>query len=254
MARTVADAALLLSAVAGPDPRSPIAITEDGARFAEPLGRDVRGTRLAWVTLGLPYEAEVRAVVDATRSTFESLGCIVEEAEPDLSGADDVFQTWRAVQMHAQLGAVVADPERRHLLKDTVRWNVELGAGLTAADVGRAELARTALYERVRVFMQRFDALVLPVSQVLPFDVDTEWVTEIDGVPMETYIDWMRSCSWISVTGHPAISVPAGFSAEGLPVGVQIVGRHQGEWELLQLAHAFEQATHVGGHHPPLAL
>jgi amidase len=102
-------------------------------------------------------------------------------------------------------------------------------------------------------FMATYDVVVLPVSQVLPFDVTTEWVTEIDGEPMGTYIDWMRSCSWITVTGLPAISVPAGFSESGLPVGVQIVGRPHGEWDLLQVAHAFEQATMVGDRRPPVA-
>jgi amidase len=253
MGRTVADVALPLSAVAGPDSRCPISLAEDGARFRQPLGRDLTGTKVAWATLGLPYEPGVRDVVDATRSTFEALGCIVEDAEPDLANADDIFHAWRALIMQAQLGPVAADPERRHLLKDTLRWNVERAGHLTGPQLANVELARTALYQRMHSFMTTYDVLVLPVSQVLPFDVTTEWVIEIDGQPMGTYIDWMRSCSWITVTGLPAISVPAGFSASGLPVGVQIVGRPQGEWNLLQVAHAFEQATRVGDRRPPVA-
>jgi amidase len=102
-------------------------------------------------------------------------------------------------------------------------------------------------------FMTDIDFLACPVTQVPPFPLDQEWVTEIEGVPMETYIDWMRACSDITVTGLPAISVPAGFTADGLPVGLQIVGRHQDEWGVLQLAHAFEQATGFGRRRPPLA-
>ena len=253
MGRTVADVALLLSTVAGPDSRCPISLAEDGTRFRQPLGRDLQGTKVAWATLGLPYEPAVRDVVDATRSTFEALGCVVEAAEPDLTNADDIFHAWRALIMEAQLGPVAADPERRHLLKDTLRWNVERAGHLTGPQLAKVELARTALYQRMHSFMTTYDVLVLPVSQVLPFDVVTEWVTEIDGEPMGTYVDWMRSCSWISVTGLPAISVPAGFSASGLPVGVQIVGRAQGEWDLLQVAHAFEQATRVGDRRPLVA-
>ncbi len=145
MGRTVADVALLLSAVAGPDSRCPISLAEDGARFRQPLGRDLQGTKVAWATLGLPYEPAVREVVDATRSTFEALGCIVEDAEPDLTNADDIFHAWRALIMQAQLGPVAADPERRHLLKDTLRWNVERAAHLTGPQLANVELARTAL-------------------------------------------------------------------------------------------------------------
>jgi amidase len=251
MGRTVADVALFLSAIAGPETRAPVSIADDPGRFARPLGCDLHGTRVAWATLGLPYEPAVREVVDATRATFEALGCQVEDAEPELAGADEIFHTLRAFSMHAQLGAVAADPERRMLLKDTLRWNVDRGAVLTGPQVAAAEVARTQLYQRVHEFMTRYTAMVLPVSQVLPFDITTEWVDDIEGEPMATYIDWMRSCSWITVTGLPAISVPAGFSATGLPVGVQIVGRHQDEWGLLQLAHAFEQANPVGERRPP---
>ena len=131
----------------------------------------------------------------------------------------------------------------RHQMKDTVVWNVEQGLKLTARQVGEAEVRRAALYHRVREFMTTRPFLVLPVTQVPPYDVTQPYVTEINGVKLSTYIDWMRACSDITVTGLPAISVPCGFTEEGLPVGLQIVGRHQDEWGVLQLAHAFEQET-----------
>ena len=131
-------------------------------------------------------------------------------------------------------------------MKDTVIWNIEEGFKLTGPQIGRAEKKRTALYHRVREFMEQYEFLILPVSQVPPFDVKQRYVAEINGVQMETYLDWMRSCYYISVTGLPAISVPCGFTPDGLLVGVQIVGRHQDDFGVLQLAHAFEQATQVG--------
>jgi amidase len=131
--------------------------------------------------------------------------------------------------------------ENRQHLKDSVIWNIEQGLELSAGQIGRAEIKRTALYERVRQFMEKFEFMIFPVSQVPPFPVDQEYVTEINGVQMESYIDWMRSCYYISVLGLPAISVPCGFTEEGLPVGVQIVGRHQDDLGVLQLAYAFQQ-------------
>ena len=139
-------------------------------------------------------------------------------------------------------------------MKDTILWEVDRGRLLTAADVARAEVKRTELYHRMRQFMERYEFFVLPVSQVPPFDVKQPYVTEIEGVAMDTYIDWMKSCYYISTTGHPAISVPAGFTDEGLPIGLQIVGRHQDDWGLLQIAHAYEQASGSSRTWPALAL
>ncbi|MBV8236990.1 MAG: amidase [Acidimicrobiia bacterium] len=252
MARTVADVALMLSALAGPDPRSPIAITEDGARFRRPLGRDFKGVRVAWSRgLGLPFEPAVKTAVDAQRRVFEALGCIVEEADPDLTGADDVFKTLRAWYYEAALSEEYA--RHKDELKDTLVWNIEEGRRLTGPQVGRAEVLRTALYHRVREFLDRYEFFVLPVVQVLPFDVKTDWLREVNGVKMETYIDWMKSCYFISTVGNPAMSVPCAFSAEGLPIGLQIVGRHQDDWGVLQLGYAFEQATGLWKRKPPVA-
>ena len=252
MARTVGDAALLLSAMAGPDPRSPIAIAEPGDRFRAPLGRDFRGVRVAWSRDlgGLPIDRRVTAVLDAQRKTFEALGCVVEDGQPDFGEARTIFQVWRAWYYGLKYGPLLA--EHRHQMKDTVIWNIEEGFKLSGRDLMDAETERTRLYHRVREFMQTHEFLLLPVTQVPPFEVTQPYVSEIDGVKLPTYIDWMRACSDITVTGLPAISVPCGFTADGLPVGIQIVGRHQDEWGVLQLAHAFEEATGFGRRRPPV--
>lgn len=253
MARTVEDAALMLAAIAGPDPRAPLCLQEDGARFARPLERSFAGTRIAWSADlgGLPIEAEVRRVTEAQRGVFAELGCIVEDATPDLSDADEIFRVLRAWNFELSLGALMR--EHRGLMKDTVIWNIEEGARLSGPQLGAAEVKRTRLYHRMREFMERYEFLIAPVAQVLPFAVEIPYVTRIEGVQLETYLDWMRSCCHITATGAPAISVPCGFSAGGLPVGLQIVGRHRAEFELLQMAHAFERATGCWKRRPPAA-
>jgi amidase len=242
MARSVADVALLLSALAGPDPRSPIALADPGSRFAGPLDRDFKGVRVAWWKNlgGLPVDSRVRASVNAARPCFESIGCTVEEVEPDFSDADEVFMTARALAF-VPIGERVAS--QRDLVKETVLWEIDRAERLTAGQIARMEVKRTDLYHRMRPFMDRHEFFVLPVCQVPPFDVEKPFVTEIDRVSLETYIDWMRSCYYVSATGHPAISVPCGFTPEGLPVGLQIVARHQDDWGLLQMAYAFERAS-----------
>jgi amidase len=250
MARTVEDTALMLSVISGPDPRSPIAITEPGSLFARPLERDFKGVRVAWSRDlgGLPVDPRVTAVIEGQRHAFESLGCLVEDCEPDLTGADEIFKVWRAWRFELAFGELLQT--HRDKLKDTVIWNIQEGMRLTGPQIGAAERRRTELYHRVRKFMETYEFLILPVSQMPPFDVNERWLTEINGVKMDTYIDWMKSCYYITVTGLPAISVPCGFTPEGLPVGVQIVGRHQDDLGVLQLAHAFEQATHFWKQRP----
>ena len=254
MARTVADATFLLSVLAGPDPRAPISIDEPGSVFSRPLQRDFRGTRIAWSRdLGrYPVQAVVNEVCDRARSVFAELGCHVEDGEPDFSDADEIFQVLRAWSFAQTRRDDLED--HRNLIKDTVVWNIEQGLKLSALDVERAEGKRTELAARVKEFMERYEFLVLPVSQVAPFPVEVDWVREINGTRMETYIDWMATCYAITVTGLPAISVPCGFTKDGLPIGLQIVGRHQREFDVLQLAFAFEQATQCAKTRPSLEM
>ena len=250
--RRVADAALLLSAMAGPDRRAPLSIETPGSRFREPLGRDFAGTRIAWSpTLGgYPVEPAVLDVCTAALDRFGEFGCTVDEADPDLSGVDEIFRTLRAFSFAMAHEEHIGN--HREALKDTVIWNTEQGLALSGMDVVHAEVMRAALFDRVVEFFERFDYLVCPVTQVPPFSVDTDWVREINGVQLETYIDWMATCCAITVTGCPSISVPAGFTADGLPIGIQIVAPPKCDFEALQLAHAYEGVADFAAHRPPL--
>ena len=254
MARTVGDTALMLSAIAGPDPRAPFSIREPGQSFALPLERDFKGETIAWSRDfgGLPVDPEVTSAIEEKLGIFEDLGMIVKSGQPNFAEADDVFKTLRAWTFIQGYGDLLE--KHRHQIKDTVIWNLEAGFGLTGPQIARAEMDRTTLYHRVRKFMDEHAFMIMPVSQVPPFDVNTSYPTEIDGVQMETYIDWMKSCYYITVTGLPAISVPCGFTSSGLPIGVQIVGRHEDEFGVLQLAHAFEQITQTWTQRPPVAV
>ena len=254
MGRTVEDVALLMQAISGPDARVPISLTEQGSLFAQPLARDFAGTRVAWApALGglAPVDGRIVAAIDALRPTFEVLGCRTEEAIADFTDAREIFHVQRAQIFAASHAALLA--EHRDQLKDTVIWNIEQGLKLTGEQIAAAELKRTQLFQRVHEFFERYEFLVLPTAQVLPFPVEEQWVREIDGKPMADYLEWMTSCWLITVTGHPAVSVPCGFSPEGLPIGVQIVGRYRDDFGVLQLAYAFQQATGFWKQAPRLA-
>ena len=253
VARTVEDAAFLLSAMAGPDRRAPVSIAEPGSIFSKPLKRSFRKVRIAWTKDfgGLPMEPQVTAVLEKQKKVFESLGCIVEEDCPDFTGATEAFETLRAVSFALRFAPLLKT--HRALLKDTVVWNIEQGLALDGAKIGRAELLRTELYQRLRAFLEKYEFLLGPVNQLAPFPVETEYPTEIAGVKLHNYLDWMKSCYYITITSHPAISVPAGFTPGGLPVGLQIVGRYRDDFGVLQLAHAFEAETGVWKRRPALA-
>jgi amidase len=253
MARTVADVALLLSVMAGPDARCPISITEPGARFAGNLQRDFKGARVAWFKNlgGVRFDSRILDIVNRQRKVFEDLGCVVEEAEPDLTGADEAFNILRAWGYASTQAENVKN--HRDLVKDTILWEVERGSKLSGADIARAHTLHSQVWDRMRAFQQRYEYFILPTTQVLPFDINQPYVTEIEGVRMQTYIDWMKSCYLISILETPAISVPCEYMAGGLPVGLQIVGRHRDEWRVLQLAYAFEHATKSTNRKPPIA-
>jgi len=253
IARTVEDAAFLLSAMAGPDARAPASISEPGSLFNRSLKRSFRKARVAWTRDfgGLPVEPSVTKVLEPQRRVFEALGCIVEEACPDFTGATEAFETLRALSFAQRYAPLMKT--HRALLKDTLIWNIEQGLALDGGKIGRAEGLRTELYHRMRRFLEKYEFLLAPVNQLPPFPVETEYPTEIAGVQLGNYLDWMKSCYYVTITSHPAISVPAGFTPEGLPVGLQIVGRYRDDFGVLQLAHAFEQATGVWKRRPSLA-
>ena len=251
LARTVGDVALMMSVIAGPDLRSPITLEDQGTIFARPLERDFRGVRVAWSRDlgGLPVDPRTMAVLESQRGVFADLGIDLIAAEPDLSGADEVFHILRAWNFESSYGELY--DTKRDQLKDTVIWNIEQGRALSRPDIGRATRLRSDLFRRAHDFFAEYEFLLLPVSQAPPFPADIPYPTDINGTPMSTYIEWMRTCSRITVTGHPAISVPAGFTPEGLPVGLQIVGRARDDWGVLQIANAFEDATNHWRRRPP---
>jgi len=256
VARTVSDCAFLFAAMAGPDPRAPTTITEPGKAFLAPLSRDFRKVRVAWSRDmgGLPMDPRVLAVLERQREVFTALGCIVEDAEPDFSGAKESFEALRALGFLQNHGAHYR--EHKDMLKDTVIWNIEQGLELTPEKIARAWTLRSELFQRMRRFLERYEFLLCPVNQLPPFDVAVEWPRAIAGVAMDNYLDWMKSCYYITITSHPAISVPAGFTADDppLPVGLQIVGRYRDDIGVLRLAHAFEEAVPSWKRRPAIAL
>jgi amidase len=244
MARNVGDLALLLSVMAGPDPRVPQALGDPGSVFAPPVAGTLAGLRVALSTdLGGLFEVDhdVAAVVESAAGVFSAAGARVQSAHPDLREADDTFRTLRAWHLQAKLGPVLAAHPQS--IKRTLADNIRLGETLSGVDVARAYTQRTTLSERMREFFAGYDVLVLPVSQVPPFPAGEEFPTKINGRPMNHYLDWMRSAYLITVTGCPAISVPAGLTPDGLPVGVQIVAPHGADRRLLEVAAAFESAV-----------
>ncbi len=257
MARSVTDTALLLSVMAGPDDAAPTSLDTPGSVFrGMALRSDLKGLRLAFSPdFGgqLPVAPEITNCLNALRPTLVGLGAEVVDACCDFSDARDAFSITRAWMFATKLGPLVdAHPDK---VKDTIHWNVKLGRAITWEQLSRAQDKRNDMYHRLREFMSNFDALLLPTTQVLPFSLDQEYPTSINGQPMHDYLEWMQSCSHITITGHPALSLPAGFAprtrGSNLPVGLQIVGPHRGDAQVLQIAHAIEQATGCAQQRPP---
>lgn len=238
MGRCAADVALLLGAIAGPHPRSPFHSTT--GPFGPLDGWSANGLRVAWSADagGLPVEHVVRDALVGVPDRLAAHGAVMSEAYPDLSGASRMFQVLRAVGFERNLGELY--DARPDALKDTIRWNIELARQLGAADVAHALRERGRLQLRVLDFFEHHDVLALPTVQVEPFAVELDWVHEIDGVPLDNYLEWMRSCTDITVTGCPAISVPCGRTPDGLPVGLQLVAAPGNDLLLLRLAHALD--------------
>jgi amidase len=252
MARSVDDAALLLAALAGPDPRAPLSLDQDPAPLAHLVPRPLAGARIAWSETvdGLPIDPAVAAAHSSVRERLEAAGAEVVAVEPDLRGADQVFETFRAFEFFSAHGAEVR--EHPELAKPEVRQDVEWGAALRAEELAAAGSLRTELFRRVGELVGGYDALALPTVQLPPFPVEWRHPVTVAGEEMERYYTWMRSCTRISATNLPAMSVPAAFTDDGLPVGLQLVGSHNRELDLLAIAAGIEAELGAGARRPPL--
>jgi amidase len=248
MARNPADLALLLSVQAGYDARAPLSIEGDPRAFTNLPNRDFKGTRVAWAGNfkdATPYEPGVEGVCRSALKTFEELGCVVEEATPDYS-ADAVWRAFvqlRAWQSGSGLLGYYDDPVKRSLLKPEAIYEIESGMKVTAYDITSASVVRSEWYMAMARMFERYDFFVVPTAQLFPFDVDWRWPQEIAGRKMETYHEWMKAVCLITMAGSPALAVPAGFSNQGLPIGLQIVAPNRRELSCLQLAHAYHAAS-----------
>jgi len=255
MARSVRDAALLLSVQAGADARAPLSIAEPGSAFAAPLERDFTGTRLGW--LGdlngyLPMENGILSLCEKTFADFESLGCHIEPVQPEFA-PQQLWSSWRTLRhwmVAGSLGPAYADPQTRAQLKPEACWEIENGLKLSASEVFAASVVRSNWYRAISKLFERYDYLLLPSAQVFPFDKNIPWPKTIEGVAMDTYHRWMEVVIPGTLSGCPVASVQAGFNENGLPMGLQIIGRHQADFAVLQLAHAYELASRWFTRHP----
>ena len=252
LGRSADDVAFLLGVMAGADARDPGCEPSDPAALGEPLTGAPAPVRVAWRPDlgGLPLDPSVRRVLDAQRQTLTAIGCSVDDATLDLAGADEIFLTirrWRSAAVYTPLlGA------HRGQMKPELIEEIERGQRVSGAELAATLVAHTALLTRVARFFERFDVLACAVNQVAPFDAALDWPKTVAGVPMEHYIAWMKSTYWITTTFAPAVSVPAGFTDGGLPVGLQLVGRPRSDRALLELAHRFEAANDAGRRRPRL--
>jgi amidase len=258
MGRTVRDVAMLLSVMGGPDHRAPLSIEQDPAMFTRPLERDFHGTRLGWLgdlSGRLQFEPGILDLCKQSFKAFESFGCTVEEARPEYS-MERLWQTLLTIRHWlnaSELGELYADPAKRAKLKPEAQWEVEGGLTLTGTDVAKAFAARTDWYQAVQKLFTYFDYLLIPSAQVFPFDAEVHWPKSINGVAMDTYHRWMEVMVPGTLLDCPVIGMPVGFNAEGLPMGMQVIGKNHADFEALQIAYAYEQATHwVQKKLPPL--
>jgi amidase len=246
IARSVDDAALMLSVMAGADPRDPATYPSDPARLASVDACDLRRLRIAWALDlgGLPLDARVRAALEPMRHVIESFGCAVDDACPDLADAEQIFLTIRRWRSWHTLGPLLQT--HRSEMKPEAIEEIEAGARVTGMDVANAMARHVDLMARMALFQERYEVLVCAVSQVPPFDIDIAWPREIAGVGMESYVAWMKSAYLISATWCPSIALPAAFTSDGLPVGLQCVGRYREDARLLSFAKAIEERHPTG--------
>jgi amidase len=241
MGRCVADLALMLDAQSHPSPHDPLSLPAPAVSFGEAVRQARPPRRIAYTPdLGLSkVDPEVAEICRAGARRFAGMGTIVEEASPDFSGSIESFQVLRALLFASLRGELL--PKERARINPAIVWNIEKGLNLTAAEMIRAERDRHALYRRVAAFFDDYDLLACPVVAVPPFPVEQAYPTEIAGEKLLTYIDWMFLTFTVTLTGCPALSIPCGFTKSGLPVGLQLIGRTQGDAALLAAAHLLEE-------------
>ncbi len=243
LARTVRDAAMLMSVISAPERRAPLSIDEDPSLFLSLQPRPFAGARVAYSPDlgGLPLDPQVRAATEAAARLAADLGAEVIPVDIDLSEADLVFETFRSLEFLDAHGDEAA--EHPDLVKRTLKDDISWASGFTAETLVRAAAARTRLFRRFQALFDDVDLLLAPCVQVLPFPVEWEYPTEIDGVTMDRYYSWQRSCSRITATAMPALSLPFSFSTEGLPIGVQFVGPYRADRTLLEFGLTWEGAV-----------
>ncbi len=244
MARTVADCALMLDAMSGRSPVDPISLEKPALSFVDAVAARRAPKRVAFSRdLGgiTPVDPEVAAIVERAARRFEDMGCTVEEASPDFTDVQMVFQTLRALAFATSKKDLLTT--HRDQLKPEVIWNIEVGLALTMEQIAAAELARGRLYHRVRQFYDTYDLVLCPATIVPPYPIEQRYVAECGGHQFSNYIEWCTVAYGFTCASVPAISVPAGFTASGLPVGLQIAGPPRGEAAVLAAAALFEEAA-----------
>lgn len=259
MGRGVADIAMLMSVMAGPDPRDPSALDQNPQLFQQVLQTDLKGKRLGWLgDLGghLPFEPGILELCTQSFPAFESLGCKVEATSIGFP-PQRIWDTWLTLRhwlVAGELESLYADPAKRARMKPEAQWEVEGGLKLSALDAYHGSQGRTSWYQAAALLFEKFDYLLIPSAQVFPFDATEHWPKSIHGVSMDTYHRWMEVVVPASLLGHPVLNVPVGFGSQGLPMGMQIIGRHHADLSVLQLGFAYEQATGWVSRHLPALL
>ena len=248
MARSVTDLAMLLSTQAGYDARAPLSIQESGAAFAQNLDANMKGKRVGW--LGnlndyLPMESGILEVCQSALNVLASTGCSVDSTSIGMQPEDiwDAWLVWREALAGPSAGAFAHLPNWREKVKPEAQWEYDQSINLSGNQLMKASATRTRFYQSMLTLFESFDVLAIPTAQVWPFDIKERWPQNIAGRSMDTYHRWMEVVLYPTFAGLPAISVPAGFNAQGLPMGLQLIGKPKGDFELLQVAHAYEMAA-----------
>ena len=236
MARNVEDIALMLDAMAGWHLEDPVSLPKPDEPFLTRARKRKTPGRVALVLApaGLPIEPAVIAGCRAAADKLAGAGIAIEEASPDFGGVGQAFQTLRAVDYAATMATLLKN--HRDKLKPEVIWNTEKGLALKPEEIGKALLRRSRLYGDMVAFFRTYDAIILPAAPVLPRDVKERWPREINGVQLDNYVEWLKLAALITMTTCPSLALPAGFSADGRSIGIQLVGKPRGEADLLSHA------------------